>query len=234
MTFGVIVFPGSNCDYDAYRAVKDVLNQPVKFIWHKDTDLAGADVIIIPGGFSYGDYLRGGAIARFSPVIGSVMKFAESGGIVLGICNGFQILCESGLLPGALVRNRNLRFICKDVYLLTENSDTVFTQSLSHNEVIRLPVAHNDGNYYCSEKDYEYLKSYKGITFRYCDKKGNVDDKYNPNGSSYSIAGIINEKGNVMAMMPHPERYMESILHGDDGRKIFESILESQAEKVLN
>ncbi len=234
MTFGVIVFPGSNCDYDAYRAVKDVLNEPVKFIWHKDTDLAETDVIIIPGGFSYGDYLRGGAIARFSPVIGSVIKFAESGGIVLGICNGFQILCESGLLPGALVRNRNLRFICKDVYLRTENNDTLFTQSLSHHEVIRLPIAHNDGNYYCSDKDYKYLQSYNGITFRYSDKNGNVDDKYNPNGSSYSIAGIINERGNVMAMMPHPERYMESILHGDDGRKVFQSIIENQTEKVLN
>ncbi|PJA28132.1 MAG: phosphoribosylformylglycinamidine synthase I [candidate division Zixibacteria bacterium CG_4_9_14_3_um_filter_46_8] len=225
MTFGIVVFPGSNCDYDGYRAIKDILGQPAKFIWHKDTNLKGMDVMIVPGGFSYGDYLRAGAIASFSPVIGAVKEFAQDGGLVMGICNGFQILTECGLLPGALRRNRDLRFLCRDVNLRTENGKTIFTRGLEESQVIRLPIAHNEGNYYCSDEEYQHILGYDGILFRYCDIDGKVGDRHNPNGSRESIAGIINEKGNVMGMMPHPERYVEDLLGGRDGALIFKSIL---------
>lgn len=232
MKFGVVVFPGSNCDYDSYRAVKDHLETPVRFVWHKDIDVRDLDAIILPGGFSYGDYLRAGAISRFSPVMSAVKRFADDGGLVLGICNGFQVLTESGLLPGTLIRNRDLRFICKDIYLITENNNTPFSRSLEPGEVIRLPVAHNQGNYYCSQEEYDRLREREAIVFRYCDAEGRIDDRYNPNGSIGSIAGIINERGNVMGMMPHPERYVDDLLSGSDGLKIFRSMLTSLRDKV--
>ncbi len=231
MNFGVVTFPGSNCDYDSYRAVKDIIKQPVRFLWHKDTRFDDLDIIILPGGFSYGDYLRAGAIAKFSPVMGGVKAFADAGGYVLGICNGFQILTELGLLPGTLMRNNNLKFICKDVYLLVENNQTPFTNRYKKNQIVRLPIAHNEGNYYCDEKDLNYLKSYNGIVFRYCGPNGRITDGYNPNGSVESIAGIINEKGNVMGMMPHPERYVEGLLGGEDGAEIFKSIIDNFSKR---
>ena len=234
MKFGVVVFPGANCDYDSYRAVKDHLKQRVKFIWHGDVDFGDLDVVILPGGFSYGDYLRAGAIARFSPVINAVKKFAEKGGLIIGICNGFQVLTESGLLPGTMMRNRGLRFLCRDVFLRTENNNNPFARLLETGDVIRLPIAHNQGNFYCSDDEYKRIEDYGGVVFRYCGPEGDVDDRFNPNGSRGSIAGIVNEKGNVMGMMPHPERYVEELLGGSDGSKIFGSINDSYAERTNN
>ncbi|MBD3170412.1 MAG: phosphoribosylformylglycinamidine synthase subunit PurQ [candidate division Zixibacteria bacterium] len=234
MKFGVVVFPGSNCDYDSYRAVKDSLNQQVEFIWHGDEDTSGFDAIILPGGFSYGDYLRAGAIASFSRIIASVKKFAENGGFVMGICNGFQVLTESGLLPGTLMLNTNLRFICRDIYLRTENDSTAFSSELSGGEVIRLPVAHNQGNYFCSDDVYHRLNDYGGIIFRYCTPGGKTTEDANPNGSRDSIAGIMNERGNVMGMMPHPERYVEDLLGGTDGIKIFGSLVNANTGRADN
>ncbi|MCP4632607.1 MAG: phosphoribosylformylglycinamidine synthase subunit PurQ [candidate division Zixibacteria bacterium] len=225
MNFGVVVFPGSNCDYDSYRAIKDTLKQPVKFVWHQDIDIEKLDVIIIPGGFSYGDYLRAGAIARFSPVIKAIREFADKGGLVLGICNGFQILTESGLLPGTLMSNRGLRFKCKDIYLKTENNNTKFTFEIARDGLLRLPIAHNEGNFYCSADEYKRIEDYGGIVFRYCSSEGELAQEFNPNGSLGAVAGIINEKGNVMGMMPHPERYVEGVLGGEDGKYIFDSII---------
>ena len=225
MKFGIIVFPGSNCDHDAYHAAKHVFEQETRFIWHKDTSLGDVDVVIVPGGFAYGDYLRAGAIARFSPIMHDVIRFAKGGGIVLGVCNGFQVLCESGLLPGALIRNESLRFISQDTHLRVENADTVFTRLAQPGQIIRIPAAHGAGNYVADEVTLDRLEDENRVVFRYCDASGQVTKESNPNGSERNIAGIINESGNVMGMMPHPERCVESVLGNVDGRLIFESIL---------
>lgn len=217
MKFGVIVFPGSNCDHDCYNAVKNVLKQPVSYIWHTETNLSKFDCIIIPGGFSYGDYLRCGAIARFAKVMDALKAFADKGKLVIGICNGFQILCEAGLLPGALQQNKDLKFICKFVDLKVENNKTKFTKKYKKNEVLRIPIAHGEGNYTCDKATLAQLKKNKQIIFTY---KGE-----NPNGSTANIAGICNKKRNVLGMMPHPERASELILGSEDGLKLFKSII---------
>ena len=231
MKFGVVTFPGSNCDYDAYSAVK-LIGEEVEFLWHQSDDLKGCDVIILPGGFSYGDYLRSGAIARFSPIMKSVVKFANEGGLVIGICNGFQVLVESGLLPGALMRNDHLRFSCKYVYIRVEGTDGPFTNECGPGEILKIPIAHKDGNYYNFQGDLDKLKAGNQILFRYCDREGNITPESNPNGSMYNIAGITNEKGNVVGMMPHPERAVEGILGSADGKKIFLSIRKYIMERV--
>ncbi len=225
MRFGIIVFPGSNCDEDCYHVVKDVFNQKAKYIWHKETSLKGFDCIILPGGFSYGDYLRTGAIARFSPVMNEVVKFAKNGGIVMGICNGFQILTEAGLLPGVLIRNKTLKFICKNVHLKIENNETKFTKAYKKAQVLNIPIAHADGNYFADEDTIKKLEDSNQIIFRYCNPHGDATDDSNPNGSLHNIAAIVNENGNVFGTMPHPERVCESILGTEDGRGIFESLL---------
>ncbi|MBU1356852.1 MAG: phosphoribosylformylglycinamidine synthase subunit PurQ [Candidatus Edwardsbacteria bacterium] len=224
MKFAVITFPGSNCDYDCYRAVKDHLKCPVEYIWHREHSLNNCDCVILPGGFSYGDYLRTGAIARFSPIMQEVMDFAEQGGPVIGICNGFQILLESGLLPGAMLVNRSLQFICQTVHLKVENNKLPFTNKLTKDQLIRVPIAHKEGNYYADEKTVRELEDGGRVVFRYSDAQGRVDDSANPNGSVNNIAGITNKKGNVMGMMPHPERAMEQLLGSSDGVLIFDSI----------
>jgi len=217
MKFGIVVFPGSNCDQDCYNVVKDVLKQPVEYIWHGDHKLDHFNCLILPGGFSYGDYLRAGAIARFSQIMEVIKNFADRGGLVIGICNGFQILTEAGLLPGALVRNKNLHFICKHVRIKAENSKTPFTNKLKNGQILNIPIAHGEGNYTCDEKTLKELKRNKQIVFTYYGE--------NPNGSIANIAGICNKKRNVLGMMPHPERASEEILGSTDGRLIFESIL---------
>jgi len=222
--FGVIVFPGSNCDHDAYHVISKHVGQPVDFIWHRDTDLSSYDAVIIPGGFSYGDYLRAGALARFSPVMKSVQQFAAQGKFVLGVCNGFQILCEAGLLPGALIRNRDLHFICDHVYVRVESSDTPFTNELSRGSVLRIPIAHAEGNYVCDEATLVELNRGDRIIFRYCDQAGEVTEAANPNGSRDNIAGICNHARNVLGLMPHPERACEDLLGSSDGRDIFRSL----------
>ncbi|MBO8137168.1 MAG: phosphoribosylformylglycinamidine synthase subunit PurQ [Desulfotomaculum sp.] len=232
MKFGVIVFPGSNCDADCLHAVKAVLDQPVEYIWHKSNSVDGFDCIILPGGFSYGDYLRAGAIARFSPVMEAVINYAQKGGWVLGICNGFQVLLEAGLLPGAMRRNNNLQFICQDTYLKVENCSTPFTALCHPGEVLKIPVAHGEGNYYCDEKTLKELKQNNQIVFRYCDEMGKVTGEANPNGSINNIAGICNRHGNVLGMMPHPERCAEEILGSSDGAVLFKSILASWQRRV--
>lgn len=224
MKVGVVTFPGSNCDFDSYAAVKHILKEEVEFLWHKSTDLAGSDLVILPGGFAYGDYLRAGAIARFSPIMEEVIKFAKSGGMVLGICNGFQVLTECGLLPGALMRNRHLRFSCKFVYLRVEKSDNRFTGASAVGNVLKIPIAHGEGNYYFQDDRIRQLEENGQVLFRYCDRAGNVTDEANPNGSINSIAGIINREGNVLGMMPHPERAVEEIIGSTDGLEIFESV----------
>ena len=224
MKFGIIVFPGSNCDHDAYHVISKQVGQPVDFIWHRDTDLNSFDALIIPGGFSYGDYLRAGALARFSPVMESVKKFATTGRFVLGICNGFQILCEAGLLPGALIRNRDLHFICEHICVRVETSDTPFTNEMAQKSVLRIPIAHAEGNYVCDDSVLEELKRDDRIVFRYCDPEGNVTEAANPNGSRDSIAGICNSSRNVLGLMPHPERACEDLLGSSDGRDIFRSL----------
>jgi len=223
----VIVFPGSNCDHDAFYALRKIIGIETKFVWHKEQNLDKVDIVILPGGFSYGDYLRCGAIARFSPIMNEVVSFAKSGGVVMGICNGFQVLCEAGLLPGALVRNENLRFICKDVHIRVENDKTRFTGLCSDGEVLTIPVAHGDGNYVIDPEGLEELEKNRQIVFRYSDNNGDVTEAVNPNGSIENIAGIINRDGNVLGMMPHPERAMEDLLGKSDGRKIFESVIKS-------
>ncbi len=223
---GVLVFPGSNCDYDAYYAVKKVLKQEAEFIWHKDTKLRYYDAIIIPGGFSYGDYLRAGAIAQFSPIMERVIEFAENGKPVIGICNGFQILLEMDLLPGALITNDHLKFRCDDIYLKVTNNNTNFTSKFNKKQIIQLPIAHQSGNYYAEDKVIQKLEDENRIVFKYCDAEGQITEEANPNGSLKNIAGIINEEGNVLGMMPHPERAMEPILESTDGVAIFESLLE--------
>ena len=227
MKFGVVVFPGSNCDHDAFYAIGNILHKPVEFIWHQSEDLAGSDAIILPGGFAYGDYLRTGAIARFSPVMKSVEKFAKSGGIVLGICNGFQILLEAGLLPGAMMRNAGLRFICRHVYVRVEQTDTSATCAASKGQVLKIPIAHNDGNYMCDESTLAELEKNGQVVFRYTTADGKGDAAGNPNGSAHNIAGICNRERNVVGLMPHPERAVESALDSVDGLVIFESLVES-------
>jgi len=226
LTFGVVVFPGSNCDHDAYYVCKKILHQDAEFLWHKEADLKNADVVILPGGFSYGDYLRCGAIARFSPVMREVVRFAHNGGTVIGICNGFQILLEAGLLPGVLLRNRSLRFVCKYVRLRVENAGTRFTAQCREGEVLSIPIAHGDGNYFTDDDTLQRLEDNNQIVFRYCDATAEVTEDANPNGSLCNIAGVINEQGNVMGMMPHPERASDPILGHTDGQKIFQSLIE--------
>jgi phosphoribosylformylglycinamidine synthase subunit PurQ / glutaminase len=223
--FGVVVFPGSNCDHDAYHALKHVMQQDAEFIWHKNTSLGDVDAVILPGGFSYGDYLRTGAIARFSPVMREVVKFAEAGGTVIGICNGFQILLEAGLLPGAMLRNRSLQFICKYVTLKVENAHTRFTSACTPGGLLKIPIAHGEGNYFADDDTLAELRDNGQIVFRYSDEHGNTTDETNPNGSLLNIAGIVNKQGNVLGMMPHPERAVESELGSTDGRTIFTSII---------
>jgi len=224
---GVVVFPGSNCDRDAYNAFGEVMNQEVEFLWHKDTSLNGADIVVLPGGFSYGDYLRSGAIARFSPIMSEVVRFAERGGLLLGICNGFQVLVEAGLLPGALLRNAALKFVCRQVYLRTENAETPFTSGLKQGQVIKVPIAHGDGNYYADESTLKSLEDGDRIVFRYATPDGNITAESNPNGSIRNIAGIVNERRNVLGMMPHPERASESILGSVGGASVLKSVLGS-------
>jgi phosphoribosylformylglycinamidine synthase subunit PurQ / glutaminase len=225
MKFGVVTFPGSNCDYDAYHAVVDQLGAEATYIWHKDTDLGGSDVVVLPGGFSYGDYLRAGAIARFSPVMREVIAHAKRGAPLLCICNGFQIACEAGLLPGALVRNRTLQFISAPVRIKVEISATAFTNLYRKDEVLTIPVAHGDGCYVASPETLERLEADDRVVFRYCDRAGNVTEPANPNGSQHNIAGIVNTAGNVLGLMPHPERAMEPSLGSSDGLRLFESLL---------
>lgn len=229
MKFGIVVFPGSNCDHDAYHAVKHVVGAQAEFVWHKNTSLGDVDAVLLPGGFSYGDYLRSGAIARFSPVMQAVTRFAQDGGLVIGICNGFQTLCECGLLPGALLRNASLRFVCKPVGLRVERSDTHFTSACETGQVLSMPIAHGEGNYHADPETLDRLEADNRVVFRYCDEDGNVTAASNPNGSRRNIAGIINEGGNVMGMMPHPERHVESLLGSSDGLAIFRSMVGSLA-----
>lgn len=229
MKFGVVVFPGSNCDHDAYHVISKHVGQPVDFIWHKQTDLAGFDAVIIPGGFSYGDYLRCGALARFSPVMQSIKDFAAKGKFVFGICNGFQILCEAGLLPGALIRNENLHFICKHVNLKLENQNTPFTSEVAPERVLSIPIAHAEGNYTCDDETFQQLQENGQVVFRYCDKDGEVTSAANPNGARSNIAGICNLDRNVLGMMPHPERACEEVLGSNDGRDIFRSLAKAIA-----
>ena len=229
MKFGVIVFPGSNCDHDAYHVISKHVGQPVNFIWHRETDLGDYDAVIIPGGFSYGDYLRVGALASFSPVMSAVKEFAARGGFVLGICNGFQILCESGLLPGALIRNRELHFICKHVHVRAESADTPFTNELARGRVLHLPIAHAEGNYVCDDETLRELQSEDRIIFRYCDERGQLSEEANCNGSRDHIAGICNRERNVLGLMPHPERACEDLLGSSDGRDIFRSLASTLA-----
>jgi phosphoribosylformylglycinamidine synthase I len=222
--YAVVVFPGSNCDHDMFYALKKVMGFQVDFIWHQDVDLDDYDVVILPGGFAYGDYLRAGAVARFSPIMNEVIRFAGKGKSVLGICNGFQVLTECGLLPGALMRNQDLRFVCRHIYIRTENSDTRFTNALSVNTVLKIPIAHGEGNYFIDQEGLTELKDNQQIVFRYVNQSGEISPGSNPNGSLDNIAGIINKQGNVLGMMPHPERAMEFLLGSDDGRYIFESL----------
>ncbi len=225
MKFGIVTFPGSNCDYDAYRAVIDGLGEEAVFLWHKDHDLHQSDVIVLPGGFSYGDYLRPGAIARFSPVMNDVVAFARRGGPVIAICNGFQIACEAGLLPGALLRNASLKFVCEVVHLRVETVDTMFTNRYERGSVLRIPIAHGDGRYTADPETLNRLESEGRVVFRYVGGPGDADEWWSPNGSMRAIAGIVNEEGNVLGMMPHPERVIDPLLGSADGLGLFESVL---------
>jgi phosphoribosylformylglycinamidine synthase len=225
MKFGVLVFPGSNCDHDTAHVVSSVAGQPVTMLWHDSPSLEGVDAVLVPGGFAYGDYLRTGAIARFSPVMASVREFAEAGGPVLGICNGFQILCESGLLPGALLRNAGLKYVCKQVYLRVDNADTIFTRELTPGQVLKIPVGHMEGNYFCDAETLSALEGDRRIAFRYCDPAGAITPESNPNGSLGNIAGILNAGKNVLGMMPHPDRSSEALLGSADGFGIFRSLV---------
>ncbi len=229
MKFGVVVFPGSNCDHDAFHAAHDVLGQQAEFLWHKDTSLKGADVVVLPGGFAHGDYLRTGAIARFSPIMPAILDFARKGGPVIGICNGFQVLLEAGLLPGAMLRNRDLKFHCEHVYVCVEQTDTPFTASARKGQRLRLPVAHGEGNYYAEPDVIRALEDERRVIFRYCDAQGQTTDAANPNGALNNIAGICNEARNVVGLMPHPERACEAALGSADGLVLFESVLASIA-----
>ncbi|HVB35432.1 MAG TPA: phosphoribosylformylglycinamidine synthase subunit PurQ [Patescibacteria group bacterium] len=227
MKFGVVVFPGSNCDHDAHHAIGKILGQPVDFIWHQSENLDGIDVVVLPGGFSYGDYLRTGAIARFSPVMRAVERFARRGGLVMGICNGFQILLEAGLLPGAMLRNQGLRFVCRHVWVRVESAAMPFTCAAEAGQVLRIPIAHSDGNYTADPETLAELERDERIVFRYVTPDGRRDPSANPNGSAADIAGIVSREGNVLGMMPHPERAVEAILGSTDGLVIFRSMVES-------
>jgi phosphoribosylformylglycinamidine synthase len=222
--FGVVVFPGSNCDHDTYYVLKKILDLEVIFLWHKQASLEDCDVIILPGGFSYGDYLRTGSIARFSPIMNEVIQFANRGGYVFGICNGFQILLEAGLLPGVMVRNESLNFVCKDVYLKIENKETSFTKGINGKNSLKIPIAHGEGNYFADETTLKELEDNHQVVFRYCSSDGKITKKDNPNGSIMNIAGIVNKKGNVMGMMPHPERNSDPVLRKTDGSLIFKAL----------
>lgn len=224
MKFGVIIFPGSNCDQDSYHAAVVATGQQATFLWHESHDLENCDAVIVPGGFAYGDYLRTGAIARFAPIMQEVARFAASGGLVIGICNGFQILCEAGLLPGALMRNAGLKYVCRQVHLRVENADTPFTNACMKGEILQIPVGHMEGNYYCDPAILEQLKEQNRIVFRYCTPSGEITAPANPNGSLENIAGICNREGNVLGMMPHPDRCSEGLLGSADGVKIFQSM----------
>ena len=232
MKFGVIVFPGSNCDHDAYHVVSKHVGQPVDFVWHKETNLDAFDAVIIPGGFSYGDYLRAGALAQFSPVMKAVKDFAEKGKFVFGVCNGFQILCEADLLPGALMRNQDLHFICRHINVRVESEKTPYTSELERGEILSIPVAHAEGNYVCDDATFAELENNNQIVFRYCDENGETSHEANPNGSRSNIAGICNQQRNVLGMMPHPERACEELLGSNDGRDIFRSLTNAIESKV--
>ncbi len=225
MKFGVVIFPGSNCDYDTYYALKNICKQKTTFLWHKEHDLKNVDCVILPGGFSYGDYLRSGSIAAFSPLMQEVQEFALRGGLVLGICNGFQVLLELGLLPGAMLRNKKLKFLCQFVYIRVENNKTPFSHQAKKGQILKIPIAHFDGNYFASPETILEIKKNSQVVFRYSDAKGQLNEEVNVNGSAESIAGLINKAGNVLGMMPHPERASEVLLGSEDGRIIFESII---------
>jgi phosphoribosylformylglycinamidine synthase len=229
MKFGVVVFPGSNCDHDAYHAAHDVLGQPAEYLWHKESSLKGADVVVLPGGFAHGDYLRTGAIARFSPIMPAILAFARNGGPVIGICNGFQVLLESGLLPGAMLRNRDLKFHCEQVYVRVEQTDTPFTAAAQKGQLLRIPIAHGEGNYYAEPEVIAALEAERRVIFRYTDARGEVTDAGNPNGAVNNIAGICNAARNVVGLMPHPERACEPTLGSADGLILFQSVLQSLA-----
>ena len=225
--FGVVVFPGSNCDHDAYYVLKEIFGQETSFLWHKDTSLRRTDVVILPGGFSYGDYLRCGALARFSPIMSEVVSFAKRGGVVIGICNGFQILSEAGLLPGVLLKNKSLRFVCQYVHLRVENANTRFTSRCAQGEILQIPIAHGEGNFFADLDTLKRIQDNNQIVFRYCSQTGAVTEDANPNGSLENIAGIVNLGGNVLGVMPHPERCSDEVLGHTDGKKIFQSVIES-------
>lgn len=230
MKFGVVILPGSNCDHDAVHVVKDILKSEVELLWHKDTDLRDSDCVIIPGGFAYGDYLRAGALAKFAPIMESVRRHAETGGLVMGICNGFQVLTEIGLLPGALMRNAHLRFICRDVHLRVESTMSPFTSSLAPAEILRVPIAHGEGNFYADDALLAELERNDQVLFRYADSEGSITAEANPNGSTSNIAGICNRDRNVLGLMPHPERCAESILGNADGLRIFQSVANAMVQ----
>jgi len=230
--FGVVVFPGSNCDADSYDAVRSFAGVDARYLWHKDTELEGLDCIILPGGFSYGDYLRCGAIARFSPIMKGVRRFADDGGLVIGICNGFQILLEAGMLPGAMHQNEGLKFVCKQVNLRVENNETPFTADYERGQVIGVPIAHHEGNYFIDETGLAELEANGQVVVRYCDEEGETTPASNPNGSLGNIAGVCNREGNVFGLMPHPERVCDEIVGGTDGRAVFESIISAVAGKA--
>jgi phosphoribosylformylglycinamidine synthase subunit PurQ / glutaminase len=223
--FGVVVFPGSNCDQDMIHVLRNIMGQEVVELWHKSTDLQGCDFIILPGGFSYGDYLRSGAIARFSPIMEKIIEFANKGGYVMGVCNGFQILCEAGLVPGALMHNNERKFICRNVYIKAENNSTLITSDVPTDRALKIPIAHGEGKYFADEATLKKMNANGQILFRYCDENGNITDAANPNGAIENIAGVCNEGKNVFGMMPHPERATDSTLNNIDGRWIFDSIL---------
>jgi len=229
MKFGVIVFPGSNCDHDTYNVIAEVARQPVTFLWHASSDLEGCDAILVPGGFAYGDYLRTGAIASFAPIMQPVKKFAANGGLVLGICNGFQILCESGLLPGALMRNAGQKYICKQVHLRTETADSAFTQLLHPGKVLKMPIGHAEGNYTCDPATLAQLEQQQRIAFRYATPTGEITPAANPNGALSNIAGILSEGRNVLGMMPHPDRSSEALLGSADGLAVFQGMIQTLA-----
>jgi phosphoribosylformylglycinamidine synthase len=232
MKFGIVVLPGSNCDHDAEHVTRDVLGAEVEFLWHKDSDLKGADCVIVPGGFAYGDYLRAGALAKFAPIMEPIRRHAAAGGLVFGICNGFQVLTEVGLLPGALMRNQHLRFLGRDVHIRVEETDTPFTSTMEKGHVFRVPIAHGEGNYYADDATLDELERNRLVIFRYCDEEGRLTAEANPNGSSRSIAGICNRDRNVLGMMPHPERCSENILGNAAGLEVFKSIAASFSVKA--
>jgi phosphoribosylformylglycinamidine synthase I len=232
MKFGVVIFPGSNCDHDMIYVLKDIMKQEVVKLWHKEKDLHNVDFVVLPGGFSYGDYLRSGAIARFSPIMVEVIEFAKRGGYVFGVCNGFQILCEAGLLPGALLHNNNQKFVCKNSFIKPISKKSILTSSIEENKILKIPVAHGEGRYYANEKTIADLTENDQVLFKYCDEKGNLSEQSNPNGSLLNIAGICNESRNVFGMMPHPERAADEEIGNTDGKQLFQSVLNNSLQKA--